>query len=141
MVPDTLRHSGGRSICESPVVVVSSVNVPSASADHVPVTSSVPRTGADVHPRPKPEMSALPDTGRQEPATTHDPTTSPPQGATASQSASTGATSLLALPPVPPAPAGAALLPAIAVCPAVSSGRALTVCPPLPPATAGVSGS
>src|SRR5688572_17072228 len=130
MVPETFRHSAGSWICESPVVVVWSVNVPSALAVHVPDTSRVPVTGAAVQPRPKPAMSALPDTGKQEPATTHVPTTLPPQGSTASQLASTGATSRA---PLPPAPAVAELLPPDAVCPAASSCPVAIVCPPLPP--------
>src|SRR3954453_10089320 len=106
-VDEITRHEGANVNCSWPVVVVSSKYVPSALAVNVPVTASVPVTGAVGQPAPTSDRSRAPLTVRHDDETVHVPTTSPPHAVTLGQ----GAPPLL-LPPPPVVPALPGLPPA-----------------------------
>src|SRR3954447_20326320 len=77
-VDEITRHEGANVNCSWPVVVVSSEYVPSALAVNVPVTASVPVTGAVGQPAPTSVRSSEPLTVRHDDATVQAPTTLPP---------------------------------------------------------------
>ena len=91
---ENTRHDAARVNCAAPDVVVSSENVPSALAVHIPVTERSPVTGADGQPAPTSERSRLPVTFKQDDATVQVPMRSPPHAVTLEQE-----------PPAPPLPA------------------------------------
>jgi hypothetical protein len=103
-VDEITRHEGPSVKCSWPVVVVSSEYVPSALAVNVPVTASMPVTGADGQPAPTSDRSRAPLTARHDDATVHVPTTLPPHAVTFGQDAPP--------PPLPPRPVVPALAPA-----------------------------
>jgi hypothetical protein len=100
-VDEITRQAGASVKCSWPVVVVSSEYVPSALAVNVPVTVSMPVTGADGQPAPTSVRSSEPLTVRHDDATVQAPTMLPPHAVTLGQ----GAPPL----PVPAVPVVAAL--------------------------------
>src|SRR5689334_17958093 len=100
-VDEITRHEGASVNRSSPVVIVSSVYVPSALAVNVPVTASEPVTGAVGQPAPTSDRSREPLTVRQDDATVQLPTTSPPHAVTSGHDAPPPLPPVPALPPVP----------------------------------------
>ena len=84
-VDEMTRHEGPSVNCSAPVVSVLSVYVPSALAVQVPLTCSVPVTGAVGQPAPTSERSRLPLTFRHDDVTVQAPTRFPPQAVTFGQ--------------------------------------------------------
>ena len=105
VVPDIIRHAGASVSCSWPVVIVSSVYVPSAFALNFPVTWRVPVTGAVIQPMPKLFRSACPEMFRHADATVQVPTTLPPQPVTLEHDAPPPVPAVLEPPPVPTEPA------------------------------------
>src|SRR6185436_6800282 len=94
---ETVRQSAPGEKFADPVVLVSSMYVPSALAVKVPLVVSAPVTGILEQPRLKYIPSRSPASAKQEDEeTVQVPTTEPPHGVTSVQEAP--------LPPVPPAP-------------------------------------
>jgi hypothetical protein len=80
LTDDTDRHMGANGKVMEPVVMLSSVYVPSPLAVHVPVTWREPVTGTVVQPRLARETSMSPERARHDDATVQLPMTEPPQG-------------------------------------------------------------
>ena len=99
-VDEITRQEDANVSRSSPVVVVSSVYVPSARAVHVPVTASDPAIGANRQPVPTNCKSSSPPTLKQDSVTVQVPTISPPQGVPFAQEPPAPPTPLL--PPAPP---------------------------------------
>jgi hypothetical protein len=76
------RHEAASGKMTEPVVVVLSVNVPSALATKLPVVCREPFTGTVLQPRLVRVTSMSPDNFRQDDVTFQVPTTLPPQGDT-----------------------------------------------------------
>lgn len=113
-VDEMTRHEAANVNCSVPEVIVLSEYVPSELANHDPVTSRDPVTGADVQPRVKRDRSSSPVTFRHEDVAVQVPTMLPPHAVPLEQEATTFPLLLLepkvpeldcALAPDPPEPA------------------------------------